>query len=234
MSAPSPRHFAGLRIVSHDANKTTYEVWPKPKPTKKKKKARPRIPKGPLVAAALAAADDAGTRHHVQDIHFAYKHYTQTARLVRFLHHHLDAVFIRVRSNWRTSATTTRSKGGEYWRVGFRFPLSSDKLRRVLHANPKKGFPKVKVRPTTARPPQGDMNEADNAELRRHGNYAPLFSFTDEPFRTLPCLTLSPCCNGCNGFKGPCTKVPWWNWKRAAGLPPLPPDPEDDDGQIGP
>ena len=126
-----PRHFAGLRIVSHDANKTTYEVWPKPKPTKKKKKARPRIPKGPLVAAALAAADDAGTRHHVQDIYFAYKHYTQTARLVRFLHHHLDAVFIRVRSNWRTSATTTRSKGGEYWRVGFRLPLSSDKLRRV-------------------------------------------------------------------------------------------------------
>ena len=59
-------------IVSHDANKTTYEVWPKPKPTKKKKKARPRIPKGPLVAAALAAADDAGTRHHVQDIYFAY------------------------------------------------------------------------------------------------------------------------------------------------------------------
>ena len=83
MSCPSPRRFAGLRIVSHDANKTTYEVWPKPKPTKKKKKARPRIPKGPLVAAALAAADDAGTRHHVQDIYFAYEHYTQTARLVR-------------------------------------------------------------------------------------------------------------------------------------------------------
>ena len=83
-------------------------------------------------------------------------------------------------------------------------------------ANPKTGFPKVEVRPTTARPLQGDMEEADNAELRRHGNYAPLFSFTDEPFRALPFITLSPCCNGCNGFKGPCTKVPGWDWQRAA------------------
>ena len=190
---------------AEDAEKKKKTQWKK----KKKKKKKARIPNGPLVAAALIH-EDTGTRHCVLDIYFAKKDYRNTERICRYLHVHLDAVFIRVHTRWRSPK---RGKGNEYWRVGFRFPLSADKLRRVLHI--KKGFPKINVCTGMSR-----MSEKEAAVLRRrYGNYASLFSFTAKPFQGHSWFeSLSPCCNGCNKFTGRCTKMPRWDWRLSAGL----------------
>jgi hypothetical protein len=186
----SPREFAGLRCTHHDDTLEVYEPWPRAEPgpkwkVHKGKKKLPKLPEGSHINAALSADDD-GTRVNVLDLSFTYKDFKQTGTISRFLHERLDAVLIRGCRGWRTTATPKRSTGGEYWRVGFRFPLPPDKLRSVLAAAFDKGKGRISVElpPCRAdgRPRMSDMDESDYVEIRRrYGNYAPLFFFTDKP-----------------------------------------------------
>ena len=113
---------------AEDAEKKKKTQWKK----KKKKKKKARIPNGPLVAAALAH-EDTGTRHCVLDIYFAKKDYRNTERICRYLHVHLDAVFIRVHTRWRSPK---RGKGNEYWRTLQCSPSRTSLLRGTLGLSP--------------------------------------------------------------------------------------------------